>query len=39
MIIFNDNFQALPKDGYTNMIKNILDHENINIELNTLKRN
>ena len=32
---FNDNFQALPKDGYTNMIKNILDHENINIELNT----
>lgn len=32
---FNDNFQALPKDGYTRMIERILDHENIQIRLNT----
>lgn len=31
---FNDKFQALPKNGYTKMIKNMLDHENINLKLN-----
>ncbi len=31
---FNDNFQALPKNGYTKMIENILDHRNIELSLN-----
>ena len=30
---FNDNFQALPKSGYTKMIENMLDHSNIKINL------
>lgn len=29
----NDTFQALPKEGYTQMVKNILAHENIQVEL------
>ena len=32
---FNDNFQALPKYGYTNMIEKMLYHKNISIFLNT----
>lgn len=32
---FNDSFQVLPKEGYTKMIEKMLDHENINIKLNT----
>ena len=32
---FNDNFQALPKAGYTEMVKKMLDHKNIQINLNT----
>ena len=32
---FNDNFQALPKEGYAKMIERMLDHENINVHLNT----
>lgn len=32
---FNDSFQALPKEGYTNMIQNMLNHENIKLNLNT----
>ena len=32
---FNDNFQALPKDGYTKMIEKMLNHKNIEIQLNT----
>ena len=32
---FNDNFQALPNDGYSKMIERMLDHENINVYLNT----
>ena len=32
---FNDNFQALPKDGYTKMIERMLDHKNIKIHLST----
>ena len=32
---FNDQFQALPKDGYTKMVQKILDHRNIEIHLNT----
>ena len=32
---FNDDFQALPKEGYTKMIQRMLDHENINLKLNT----
>tara|TARA_B100001093_G_C26833195_1_gene1017096 strand:- start:1339 stop:2472 length:1134 start_codon:yes stop_codon:yes gene_type:complete len=31
---FNDSFQALPKEGYTKMIESMLNHKNINIELN-----
>ena len=29
----NDEYQYLPKDGYTNLIKNMLDHENIEVRL------
>lgn len=32
---FNDKIQALPKNGYTSMIKNMLDHENITVELSS----
>lgn len=31
----NETFQKMPKLGFTNMFKNILDHENINISLKT----
>lgn len=31
----SENFQALPKDGYTQMIHRILDHPNITVSLNT----
>lgn len=31
----NDKFQALPKDGYTVMADEMLQHENINVELQT----
>ena len=29
-----DKYQAMPKHGYTKLIKNILDHENIELRLN-----
>jgi len=32
---FNDSYQMLPKNGYTNMINNMLNHKNIKIVLNT----
>jgi len=32
---FNDKYQYLPKNGYTNLIKNMLNNELIEIELNT----
>lgn len=32
---FSDTYQALPKDGYTQLFKNILDHPNIEILLET----
>jgi len=32
---FNDSYQNLPKNGYTNMINNMLNHKNIKIMLNT----
>lgn len=32
---FNDKFQAVPKKGYTAMIKNMLSHKNIKLLLNT----
>ena len=32
---FQDKYQAVPKEGYTKMIKNMLDKLNINILLNT----
>ena len=32
---FSDKYQALPKNGYTNFIKNILNHKNIEVRLNT----
>lgn len=30
---FTDRFQAMPRDGYTAMFQNILDHPNITVEL------
>ncbi|HEX8474726.1 MAG TPA: UDP-galactopyranose mutase [Pyrinomonadaceae bacterium] len=32
---FTDNYQAMPKHGYTRMFENMLDHSNIKIMLNT----
>lgn len=32
---FNHKYQGMPKDGYTVIIEQILDHENINVTLNT----
>ena len=32
---FNDRFQAVPARGYTQLVKNILDHKNIKLLLNT----
>lgn len=32
---FNDRFQAVPKKGYTALIKKMLDHKNIKLLLNT----
>lgn len=31
---FNDKYQALPKNGYTKLIENMLNHPNINVKLN-----
>lgn len=31
---FQDKYQGIPMHGYTNLIKNILDHKNITVELN-----
>ena len=31
---FNDSIQVIPQDGYTQLIKNMLDHENIEVVLN-----
>lgn len=33
--IHNDKYEAIPVNGYTEMFKNILDHENIEVQLNT----
>jgi len=32
---FNDEFQALPKKGYTEMVNRMIDHKNIQVNLNT----
>lgn len=32
---FSDTYQALPKQGYHQLFKNLLDHPNINCQLNT----
>ena len=32
---FNDQFQIMPKDGYTALFQRMLDHPNIRLELNT----
>lgn len=32
---FQDKFQGMPKNGYTEMIKNMLNHKNIKVKLNT----
>src|SRR5690625_1572916 len=32
---FQDSYQAIPQNGYTDMFKNILNHPNIHILLNT----
>jgi UDP-galactopyranose mutase len=31
---FNDKYQGIPLDGYTNLISNIINHQRINITLN-----
>jgi UDP-galactopyranose mutase len=31
---FTDTFQVMPKEGYTRMFENLLDHPNIRVELN-----
>lgn len=31
---FDDKYQAMPQDGYTAFIRNILDHKNITVQLN-----
>ena len=32
---FDDKYQAIPSKGYTNLVKNLLNHKNITIKLNT----
>lgn len=32
---FTDHYQAMPKKGYTEMFRNILDHKNIELQLGT----
>tara|TARA_Y100001978_G_scaffold175194_1_gene167255 strand:+ start:863 stop:2005 length:1143 start_codon:yes stop_codon:yes gene_type:complete len=32
---FNDEFQALPKEGYTEMVNRMINHKNIQVKLNT----
>ncbi|EAK2266368.1 UDP-galactopyranose mutase, partial [Campylobacter jejuni] len=32
---FIDTYQAIPKDGYTKMIENIINHPLIKVQLNT----
>lgn len=32
---FQDKFQGIPQNGYTKVVENILDHENIQTKLNT----
>ncbi len=32
---FQDKYQGIPINGYTEMVKNILNHKNINLKLNT----
>lgn len=32
---FNHKYQGMPREGYTEMVKNILRHDNINVKLNT----
>jgi UDP-galactopyranose mutase len=33
---FNDKYEGLPKDGYTSLVRNILNHKNISISLSTV---
>lgn len=33
---YNSSFQGIPAEGYTRVVANILDHENIEVRLNTL---
>lgn len=35
---FNDKYEALPKNGYTEFVNNLLDHKNIKIYLNKYYR-
>ena len=35
---FTDEYQAMPKDGYTELFKKMLDHPNIDIRLQTLAK-
>ncbi|MFW1691351.1 UDP-galactopyranose mutase [Acinetobacter ursingii] len=33
---FSHKYQGIPKEGYTSIIESILNHENINVQLNTI---
>lgn len=33
---FNHKYQGMPKEGYTKIVENILTHQNISVQLNTL---
>jgi UDP-galactopyranose mutase len=33
---YNARFQAIPKDGYTNVVERMLDHPSIQVQLNTV---
>ena len=34
IVIFQDQYQGMPLEGYTKLFENMLNHENIEIELN-----
>ncbi len=36
---FNHKYQGMPKEGYTEIVDSILNHENITVELNTRYKN
>ena len=35
LFYFHDKYEGVPKDGYTRLLENMLDHQNIIVDLNT----